>query len=216
MWPLRQPRRRSRHTRRPMLLALVFGVFLVLIGVTATALVTVTATHLSSATVNAVVDRDRALVALFVNSNVRRDDVDAQRTNPRGGRRPWRSKLATLDCRGRDSPDRSARDRTAPSWPARRRACAATDPARPRRCRPRSTGQPVVDLVAGSEATDAGSSGFDAEQVVQEFLPLLSEDRRAYRGGRDLAGCRPAPGQPRRSSAATSSSSPSARRSSWR
>ena len=38
-----------------MLLALVFGVFLVLIGVTATALVAVTAMHLSTATLNAVV-----------------------------------------------------------------------------------------------------------------------------------------------------------------
>ena len=56
------------RSRRPLLLALVFGVFLVLIGVTATALVAVTAVHLSSATLQAVVDRDRSLIELFVNS----------------------------------------------------------------------------------------------------------------------------------------------------
>ena len=157
-----------------MLLALVYGVFLVLVGVTATALVTVTATHLSSATVNAEVARDRALVALFVNGNVSQEDVDSDGPT-RASAAALEAKLATLiaedeilriDLRATDGtilastaagargekPDISASMQTALS------------------------GQPAVNVVAGNEATDAGSAGFGAEHVVQEYLPLLSED----------------------------------------
>ncbi|MDQ5841247.1 MAG: hypothetical protein M3537_08925, partial [Chloroflexota bacterium] len=78
-----------------MLLALVYGVFLVLVGVTATALVTVTGTHLSSATVNAAVGRDRALVALFVNGNISQEDVDSDGPT-RASAAALEAKLATL------------------------------------------------------------------------------------------------------------------------
>ena len=73
----RTPRAGSVRSRRPVLLALVFGIFLVLIGLTATALVAVTAMHLSTATLNAVVSRDRSLVEMFVNGNVSGADIDA-------------------------------------------------------------------------------------------------------------------------------------------
>ncbi len=63
--------------RRPMLLVLVFGVFLVLIGITASALVAVTSSHLTETTVNASVERDASLVELFVNGNLRSDDLGA-------------------------------------------------------------------------------------------------------------------------------------------
>ena len=58
-----------------MVLGLVFGIFLMLIGVTATALVTVTTWHLTSATLDAVISRDRSLVALFVDTNLQRSDL---------------------------------------------------------------------------------------------------------------------------------------------
>jgi diguanylate cyclase (GGDEF)-like protein len=60
-----------------MLLALVYGVFLVLVGITASALVAVTSAHLSNATLNGVVSRDASLVELFVNGNLLVTDVDA-------------------------------------------------------------------------------------------------------------------------------------------
>jgi len=65
----------ARRRRRPPLLLLVFGVFLVLVGVTATALVAITTSHLTQVTVNASVERDASLVALFVNSNLRTADL---------------------------------------------------------------------------------------------------------------------------------------------
>jgi diguanylate cyclase (GGDEF)-like protein/putative nucleotidyltransferase with HDIG domain len=61
--------------RGPMLLPLVFGVVLVLVGVTASALVAVTSAHLREVTLGSVVARDASLVELFVNANLRATDV---------------------------------------------------------------------------------------------------------------------------------------------
>ena len=64
-------------SRRPTPLALVFGVVLVLVGVTASALVAIASVNLKTATLNGVVTRDASLVELFVNGNLRASDVDA-------------------------------------------------------------------------------------------------------------------------------------------
>lgn len=53
--------------RRPILLPLVLGVVLVLVGVTASALVALTSANLRQVTMQSVVDRDASLVELFVN-----------------------------------------------------------------------------------------------------------------------------------------------------
>ncbi|MEP7082274.1 MAG: diguanylate cyclase [Chloroflexota bacterium] len=60
-----------------MLLALVFGIFLVLIGVTASALVAVASDHLSKTALRSIVSRDRDLVELFVEGNLRTGDLSA-------------------------------------------------------------------------------------------------------------------------------------------
>jgi diguanylate cyclase (GGDEF)-like protein len=70
--------------RRPMLLALVYGAFLVLVGITASALVVLTSAHLSSATLNAIVSRDASLVELFVNDNLL--TADLSQTGPGNAR----------------------------------------------------------------------------------------------------------------------------------
>ena len=81
--------------RAPPLLALVFGIFLVLVGIAASALVAVTSMHLSETTLKAVVARDRSLVDLFVNDNVTAADLDA--TGPDDARRAQlRAKLRAL------------------------------------------------------------------------------------------------------------------------
>jgi diguanylate cyclase (GGDEF)-like protein len=67
----------TKERGRPVLLALVIGVVLVLVGVTASALVWITSVHLSTATLNTVASRDASLVALFVNEHVRAGDLDA-------------------------------------------------------------------------------------------------------------------------------------------
>src|SRR5918999_4367975 len=70
------PWRTGAGGRRPMLLALVFGVVLVLVGMTASALVAVASDNLRKATLSGVVTRDASLVELFVNGNLRSNDLD--------------------------------------------------------------------------------------------------------------------------------------------
>ena len=55
---------------------LVFGIFLVLIGITGSALVAVTSSHLAGTTLNAIVQRDRSLVDLFANDALTVADLD--------------------------------------------------------------------------------------------------------------------------------------------
>ena len=57
-----------------MLLALVYGVFLVLVGITASALVAVASMHVSSAMLAAVVSRDGAISELFFEGRLRQAD----------------------------------------------------------------------------------------------------------------------------------------------
>ena len=59
-----------------MLLALVYGVFLVLVGITASALVAVSSMHFSSALLEAVVSQDGAIAELFVDGRLRQADLD--------------------------------------------------------------------------------------------------------------------------------------------
>jgi hypothetical protein len=61
-----------------MLLVLVYGVFLVLVGITAGALVMVSSAHLSSATLAATVARDGAMVELALNRDLLPGDLDGE------------------------------------------------------------------------------------------------------------------------------------------
>jgi diguanylate cyclase (GGDEF)-like protein len=169
----RRPRAGSVRSRRPVLLALVFGVFLVLTGVTATALVAVTAMHLSTATLNAVVSRDRSLVEMFVNGNVTAADIDANGPT-RSSAQALEARLATLiaedeilriDLRGLDGTI------LASSQPGLRR----TTPTPSDAMRTAIEGQPNVALLGAADVTDAGAASLGTDQVVQEYLPLLSD-----------------------------------------
>ena len=59
-----------------MLLALVYGVFLVLVGITASALVAVSSMHVSQAMLEAVVSRDGAIAELFFEGRLRQADLE--------------------------------------------------------------------------------------------------------------------------------------------
>jgi diguanylate cyclase (GGDEF)-like protein/putative nucleotidyltransferase with HDIG domain len=56
---------------------LVYGIFLIIVGVTAMAQTVMVSTHFSTTTLNSVVGTDAALVRLFVTSTVSPDDLDA-------------------------------------------------------------------------------------------------------------------------------------------
>ena len=94
--------------RRPLLLALVYGVFLVLVGVTASGLVAVAGAHIKSAALQAVVGRDHSLVELFVAGRLEADDLTY------GGPSATRAaelaaQLADADRKGRNPAHRGAR-----------------------------------------------------------------------------------------------------------
>ena len=156
-----------------MLLALVFGVFLMLIGVTAVALVTVTSMHLTSGTLDTVVARDRSLVALFVEGNVHRGDVDADGPS-RASANELENKLALLTAEDEIlRVDIRANDGTilVSSTPDQRGLKPPISPD----MQLALDGKASVDVVERSAVTDLGSSTFDPSHLVREYLPLLSD-----------------------------------------
>ena len=56
--------------RRPILLILVYGVFIALVGITATAQAVMVSAHFSTSTLNAIVGSDSATIRGFINANV--------------------------------------------------------------------------------------------------------------------------------------------------
>jgi diguanylate cyclase (GGDEF)-like protein len=67
----------SPRLRRPFLLVLVYGAFLALVGITATAQAIMVSAHFSTATLNDVVGSDAATTRSFVNAHVLTTDFDA-------------------------------------------------------------------------------------------------------------------------------------------
>jgi diguanylate cyclase (GGDEF)-like protein/putative nucleotidyltransferase with HDIG domain len=157
-----------------MLLLLVYGIFLVLVGTTASALVAITSVNLSNATLNAVVSRDRSLVALFVNEHLRPSDLRA------GGLSAARvaeleAKLAALataddilqvEVRSTDGTVLLG------SQPELRgeRPVASTGMAAA------LGGDPLAELIRGEALIDPAGAAVEADDVVQEFLPLNTQD----------------------------------------
>ncbi len=161
-----------------MLLALVIGVVLVLVGVTASALVAVTSVRLSTATLSTVASRDASLVALFVNANLRVSDIDADGPTPERvtelsamlatlGENDSivRIELRDLDGRVIVSDARSAIGQQGVASEAMEAARSGTTPA------------PV--LVEADQPIEATGTLPNDAGMVQEYLPILDEAGRA-------------------------------------
>ncbi|HYI67619.1 MAG TPA: diguanylate cyclase [Candidatus Limnocylindrales bacterium] len=153
-----------------MLLALVFGFVLVLVGVTASALVAVASEHLRSSTLRGVVTRDASLVELFVNGNLRASDVDADGPGP--GRAVQlgsllagltdtdeilRIELRGLDGRVLASDDPAAVGEVAGSSAAMTEALA---------------GEPTATVIDRPDEIESVGA-LDAATVLQEYLPVV-------------------------------------------
>jgi diguanylate cyclase (GGDEF)-like protein len=67
---------------RPVLLVLVYGIFLVIVGVTATAQTFMVSANFSQTTMQSIVGTDAALVRSFVNANVAPADLDVETMTP--------------------------------------------------------------------------------------------------------------------------------------
>ena len=70
---------------RPVLFVLVYGIFLVIVGVTATAQTVMVSENFTSSTMQSVVGTDAALVRSVVNTYVQQGDLDP--TGPSAARR---------------------------------------------------------------------------------------------------------------------------------
>jgi diguanylate cyclase (GGDEF)-like protein/putative nucleotidyltransferase with HDIG domain len=160
-----------------MLLALVFGVFLVLVGVTATALVTITSAHLTPAILEATVSRDASLVELFVNINAKLtpSDLDPARISPAratelgSGLAALRDDdaIARLEVR---APDGTVLFGTEPSAVGLRSAGSHA-------LQDAVAGHPSADLVK-VDAADLIGPSLSATTLVQEYLPITDDDGR--------------------------------------
>ncbi len=156
-----------------MLLALVFGVVLVLVGVTASALVAIASVNLKTATLNGVVTRDASLVELFVNGNLRVSDVDAD--GPTAARVEELSRLLAslsekdgivrLEIRGLDGSVITSSDPSVIGAHAGDSAFMARA----------VSGAPQATLIEPSQPLDTLDLT-NPNGMVQEFLPIVDGD----------------------------------------
>jgi len=156
-----------------MLLALVLGVVLVLVGVTASALLAITSVRLTEATLNSVVTRDGSLIGLFVNGSLRTTDLDAD--GP-GTARAFELAAMLDSLSERDSIVRveirsldgrvlvsNARDAVGTVGPASDEMSAAVG------------GQPRATLVEAGSPLETASNEQNVHGMVQEYLPITSD-----------------------------------------
>ena len=157
--------------RRPLVLIVVFATFLVLVGVTASALVAITSAHISTATVNATLSRDASLAELFVNSNIQTDDLLFSPTADR--QRELDNRLASLVQQDQilRVEIRDSRGRVLFS------DVAAAVGLQPPTSAPMSTavsGQPSAQLRQRGEPTTQAGPPLSAPTTIDEFLPIVN------------------------------------------
>ena len=166
----------TRSARRPMLLALVLAIFLVLVGITASALVAITSAHLATATLNATVSRDASLVELFVNGNLRPDDLVPGQDNA-ARQKELNSKLRSLTRNDQilrvevRAPNGEILFASEPSTVGDR-------PVQSQGMRGALAGTPSAAISASRDLSDVAGQPLPASSVVAEYLPLVGADGR--------------------------------------
>ena len=125
---------------RPVLLILVYGIFLVIVGLTAVAQTAMVSADLSATTLNTTVGADAALVRLFVTSNLSPDDLGPAGLTPER-QATLERRLASSSGRVRSCGSRSAGPMGA-SWPPTTRRRAASSARRRPTSRPRWAARP--------------------------------------------------------------------------
>ena len=167
----------SPRLRRPLLLVLVYGAFLALVGITATAQSVMVSAHFSTAMLNDVVGSDAATTRAFVNAHARTTDFDT--AAPSAGRvKTLEEQLATLTSTGEllrveiRRPDGTVVAASEPG--ATGRTTTAADPAFAAAAR--GNAQAAIVPVAEA-ATAAGATALPAETVIREELPIETGGR---------------------------------------
>jgi diguanylate cyclase (GGDEF)-like protein len=148
----------------PTLLALVFGVFLVIVGVTASAQALLVSAHLTTESLSAVVGSDTALVRVLVNGTLTPADLDPAQLTP--------DRAASIEARLGAVVDRGGMLRAEIRNPAGDSLYSSDG-------RPRSVAS-TADFAKAAGGTASASilpsdGAFDTTQVLVESLPLMAD-----------------------------------------
>jgi diguanylate cyclase (GGDEF)-like protein len=166
----------TRSARRPMLLALVLAIFLVLVGITASALVAITSAHLATATLNATISRDASLVELFVNGNLRADDLVPGQANA-ARQSELNGKLRSL-TRNDQILRVEVRTPNGEILFASEPSTVGDRPVQSQGMRGALAGTPSAAISASRDLGDVAGPPLAASSVVAEYLPLVGADDR--------------------------------------
>ena len=164
----------SRRVRRPVVLVAVYGVFLALVAVTATAHAVLVSAHFSSASIDALVARDRSLVRLYMATGVTPADLSLQ-MNDRERLARLQNELAALVEHGgilrlsiRDPGGRVILS----SEPGLRGARAPVSES----FAAAAGGEASAAILDGGADTDMVGPRLGAASTVREYLPLVDAD----------------------------------------
>jgi diguanylate cyclase (GGDEF)-like protein len=160
---------------RPVLLVIVYGIFLVIVGVTATAQTIIVSLHFSTAALNATVASDAATVRTFANGNLHPTDltgsIDDERMAALEGQLAAlveRGQLERVELRGVDGEILVSSDPTAIGERASSTTAfgAALD------------GRVDVSIAQDGQPTEVAGSPLTATSALREYFPLLDADGR--------------------------------------
>jgi diguanylate cyclase (GGDEF)-like protein len=160
--------------RRPLLLILVFGAFLAIIGITATAQAVMVSLHFSTNALNTIVGSDSATVRAVLNRTLTLDDVDPASGPAVPDRAALEADLARLIGPGEilrvelRRPDGTIVAASEAGLAGVRADDGAADVV--------GTGLPSVALVPVAEA-GAGPGELASPTVLQEYLPISTAGR---------------------------------------
>jgi diguanylate cyclase (GGDEF)-like protein len=160
--------------RRPLLLGLVFGVLLVLVGITASAQTAIVTAHFSSSALAKTVDLDRTLIRLFVEGNLTPADLGIDTSSP--------TRIDALTRQLRAFVERGQILRVELRDPAGR-VVLSDQPAL------RGTGTPTTDeltaaiggrisaaVLNGTATHHAGGAPLGPPSILEEWIPLVAAD----------------------------------------
>jgi diguanylate cyclase (GGDEF)-like protein/putative nucleotidyltransferase with HDIG domain len=158
---------------KPMLLMIVFGVFLVIVGVTAAAQTLLVAKHVSNAAIYATVSSDAATVRTFVNGLVTPDDLSG--SAPTGHTAMVEHGLQSIanaaeillvEIRSPDGTIRLSSDATVrgASAPDSTSFAAALQ------------GRVSTTLIHAGESTEGAGLPVASGELIREYFPLVSPD----------------------------------------
>ena len=160
------------RTRRPLLLLLVFGAFLVIIGITATAQAAMISLNFSAGTLSTVVASDSATVRAVLNDSLRLADLTSGASSTTQSSTVLETKLAALTTPGailRVELRRLDGSIVAASVPGLAgTVMAATGPAADA-----ANGRPTIELVPAAES-GAAPGDLGSPTLLREFLPIKS------------------------------------------